>query len=180
MGNDRGSRLLLATLGLGLGLVVLGTPTLALASKADDELVRRYESLQVDVEELASDAERIDRSVAPGRGFITSDQAVQRYQDYVFLHLVGEYEQAAEGFYSLVTTVALDDAGLHWDAEWYLAESLYKMGNLRTAEANYRVIVEDTEHPFHDDAVRRLLELYVQLEDDAAFEKLRSKGKYNK
>jgi len=90
----------------------------------------------------------------------------------VFLHLVGEYEAAAEGFYSLVTTVALDDSGLHWDAEWYLAESLYKMGNLRTAEANYRIIVDDADHPFHDDSVRRLLELFVQLEDDDAFESL--------
>jgi len=182
--SDRTFRSIPRSLGLlGLGLVVLSlgdlsgitttlAPAPAHASRAEDDLVRRYEGLQVEIEELASDADRIDRSVAPGRGFITSDQAVQRYQDYVFLHLVGEYEQAAEGFYSLVTTVALDDAGLHWDAEWYLAESLYKMGNLRTAEANYRVIVEDPEHPFHDDAVRRLLELYVQLEDDAAFEKL--------
>lgn len=152
--------------------VLVGAATPALAGRAADDLGRQLESVTVGVDEIASDADRIERNVAPGRGFITSDQAVQRYQDFVFLHLVGEYEQAAEGFYSLVTTVALDDAGLHWDAEWYLAESLYKMGNLRTAEANYRVIVEDADHPFHDDAVRRLLELYVQLDDDAAFEAL--------
>lgn len=157
---------------LGLALLGLAIPTSASASRATDELARRYDSIEVDVEQLTADAERLARNVAPGRGFITSDQAIRRYQDYVFLHLVGEYEPAAEGFYSLVTTVALDDAGLHYDAEWYLAESLYKLGNLRTAEANYRIIVDDADHPFHDDAVRRLLELYVQLDDSAAFEQL--------
>lgn len=170
MVNDPGRRSLrplLGVMGCVLGLVAT-TPAMAL----DEDLEARYETLAVEVEEIANTADRVDRSVAPGRGFITSDQAVQRYQDYVFLHLVGEHEKAAEGFYSLVTTVALDDAGLHWDAEWYLSESLYKMGNLRTAEANYRVIVEDPEHPFRDDAVRRLLEIYVDLDDDAAFQRV--------
>ena len=79
----------------------------------------------------------------------------------MYLFLVGDYAMAAEGFFSLVTLAALTDAGLHRDAEWYLAESLFQMGNSSTAEARYLVIAQDDTHPFRDDAVRRLLELYA-------------------
>lgn len=147
-------------------------PGVASHAGRDDELSRRVENLELAVERTVQTAERIERTVAPGRGFITNDEAVQRYQDYVYYHLIGRHEQAAEGFFTLVTTAALSDAGLHSDAEWYLSESLYKMGNRRTAEVNYRVIVEDPTHPFRDDAVRRLLELYVDVDDDEAFQLL--------
>jgi len=95
-----------------------------------------------------------------------------RYEDYVYLHMIGEHDVAAEGFFTLVTTEALGDVGLHRDAEWYLAESLFQMGNISTAEARYLVIADDDQHPFRDDAVRRLLELYGttgQSEEFAAF-----------
>ncbi|MBW2252959.1 MAG: tetratricopeptide repeat protein, partial [Deltaproteobacteria bacterium] len=107
-----------------------------------------------------------------GRGFIAERDALVRYEDYVYLYMIGEHELAAEGFFTLVTTEALGDVGLHRDAEWYLAESLFKMGNISTAEARYLVIADDDQHPFRDDAVRRLLELYAttgQSEEFAAF-----------
>lgn len=147
-------------------------PGTAANAGRDDELSSRVENLELAVQRTVKTAERIERTVAPGRGFITNDEAVQRYQDYVYYHLIGRHEQAAEGFFTLVTTAALSDAGLHSDAEWYLSESLYKMGNRRTAEVNYRVIVMDPQHPFRDDAVRRLLELYVDVDDDEAFQLL--------
>lgn len=160
-------RLVPLGVGLALGLGAL-VPGLAQAGRAD--AIARADALQSDVDQIVSTASRLERSVAPGRGFITSDQAVLRYKDNVYFHLVGKHEQAAEGFFTLVTTAALTDAGLHSDAEWYLAESLYKMGNLRTAEANYRLIIEGRGHPFRDDAVRRLLEIYVDVDDDEAFQ----------
>jgi tetratricopeptide (TPR) repeat protein len=154
---------------VGLLALVLGVAP-AFAARPDH--TTRADALESDVRQIASTAERIERNVAPGRGFITPDQAARRYQDYVYFHLIGRHEQAAEGFFALVTTGALTDAGLHWDAEWYLAESLYKMGNLRTAEAYFKVILEDARHPFRDDAVRRLLEIYVDVDDEAAFQLL--------
>ena len=156
----------------GVSALVLSSAPMAMAGREADELNERLQNLRADIDNLAERARRIDRSATPGRGFITAEKAEERYQDYVFSHMIGEYGDAAEGFFALVTTAALDDAGLHSDAEWYLAESLYKLGNLRTAEANYRVILDASVHPFRDDAVRRLLELYVILGDEAAFDKL--------
>jgi TolA-binding protein len=155
----------------GLALVVglaLSVPALAVPAP----LKERYDNLVVEVQVVQETAADMTRNVAPGRGFITPDQAEQRYRDYVFLYLVGEYQQAAEGFFSLVTTLALADAGLQWDAEWYLAESVYKMQNLRTARQYYADIVASDDHPFREDAVRRLLEIHVDLEDDEAFQAL--------
>ena len=107
--------------------------------------------------------------MTPGKGFFTEDEAVRRYQDMVYLYLIGEYGQAAEGFFALVTTMALGQSGLHWDAEWYLAESLFQMRNGRSAEQQYRQIFETTDHPFRDDAIRRLLEIYVENDDLESF-----------
>jgi hypothetical protein len=151
-----------------VAFALLGLLATAHAGRAENSA--RADRIEAEIERLLSTATRVESSVAPGRGFITAEQAVQRYQDYVFFHLVGRHEQAAEGFFTLVTTGALTDAGLHFDAEWYLAESLFKMGNTKTAEANYRVILDDPRHPFREDAVRRLLEIYI--DDDDAFQRL--------
>ena len=121
----------------------------------------RLGDLSGQVDSVTAAVESLERQVAPGRGFITEQDAVRRYEDCVYLFLVGDYAMAAEGFFSLVTLAALADAGLHRDAEWYLAESLFEMGNTSTAEARYLVIAEDPTHPFRDDGVRRLLELYA-------------------
>ncbi len=118
---------------------------------------------------ITARTQQISVQVAPGRGFITDEQARKRFQDCVYFFMVGEHEAAAEGFFALVTTAALRDAGLHLDAEWYLAESLYQMGNIVTAEARYQVIAEDASHPFRDEAVRRLLELYATSGQSDAF-----------
>jgi tetratricopeptide (TPR) repeat protein len=153
-----------------VSIALMMSVSTAHAGKVDTS--KRMDALESEVQRLSATAGRLDRTVAPGRGFITRDKAIRRYEDYVYYHLIGRYEQAAEGFYTLVTTASLTDSGFHGDAEWYLAESLYKMGNLRTAEANYRVIVNNESHIFRQDAVRRLLEIYVDLDDEFSFEDL--------
>ena len=108
----------------------------------------RLSLLTMEVEQVRLRTDDLAMQVAPGRGFITKAQATQRFQDCVYLHMVGEYALAAEGFFALVTTAALGDAGLHQDAEWYLAESLFQLGNYATAEARFQIIAEDESHPF--------------------------------
>ena len=120
---------------------------------------------------VAERVERLESQVAPGRGFISERQALERYREHVYLHMIGNHPAAAEGFFTLVTTAALGDAGLHRDAEWYLAESLYQMGNVATAEARYLVIADDMAHPFREDAVRRLLELYAETGQSELFDR---------
>ncbi|MEZ4235964.1 MAG: tetratricopeptide repeat protein [Myxococcota bacterium] len=127
--------------------------------------------LDQEAAELRARATTLELDTRPG-AYLSPEEAVSRFQDYLFLHLVGEHEQAAEGFFALVTTGVLADAGLHRDAEWYLAESLVGLENYRTAITRFQVIVDDPEHPFRDDAVRRLLEIYALTGDREAFDEL--------
>ena len=114
------------------------------------------------VDQLLRRSKVLEEQLRPGATYINEAAAIQRFQDNVYLYMVGEYPLAAEGFFTLVTAGALGDAGLHRDAEWYLADSLYAMNNFDTAELRFKVLVEDGQHPFRDDAVRRLLELYAK------------------
>jgi TolA-binding protein len=152
---------------IGLALLAF-SPT---AGAAREDLFTTLDTVDTDAKAVAERVGRLEAQVAPGRGFISEQQALERYQDYVYLHMIGEHELAAEGFFTLVTTAALGNAGLHRDAEWYLAESLYLLGNVATAEARYLVIADDAEHPFREDAVRRLLELYAETGQDAEFDR---------
>jgi len=139
----------------------------ASAGPVEDALARGDEALA----RLESQTTDLEGDLGPG-GMIDELEAVQRFQDSLFLHLVGDFEPAAEGFFALVTTGALADAGLHRDAEWYLAESLLGLENYKTAEERFAVIVGDADHPFRADAVRRMLELYTRKGDVDAFRAL--------
>jgi len=137
------------------------------AGEVEDALAMGDEAIL----QLERRTEQLEGDLGPG-GQLDELAAVQRFQDSLFLHLVGDHEPAAEGFFALVTTGALSDAGLHRDAEWYLAEALLGMENYITAEERFRVVVADDEHPFRKDAVRRLLELYTRKGDVEAFRAL--------
>lgn len=121
--------------------------------------------------DLASRARALELDAQPG-AFLSESEAVSRFQDYLYLHMVGDEQAAAEGFFALVTTGVLGDAGLHRDAEWYLAEALAGVENYKTAASRYRAIVDDPTHPFRDDAVRRLLEVHALSGDRPAFDAL--------
>lgn len=118
-----------------------------------------------------SEVLRLESDLGPG-GLVDDLAAVNRFQDSLFQEMIGEHEAAAEGFFALVTTGALADAGLHRDAEWYLAEALLGMRNFVTAEQRFRSIAAVADHPFRHDAVRRLLELYTDTGDIEAFRAL--------
>lgn len=121
--------------------------------------------------EISSRTAALEQEARPG-AWLSETEAITRFQDYLFLHMIGEEGPAAEGFFALVTTGALSDAGLHRDAEWYYAEALVGLGNYETAAARYQLIVDDDAHPFRTDAVRRLLESYAKSGDREAFERL--------
>lgn len=151
-----------------IALIAFFGPGLALAAPTDD-----LNELASDADQLDAVARGIDRRVGSGGGTeLDPEEAKARFETYLFYMIVGRNEEAAEGFFGLVTTGALKDPAVHRDAEWYLAESLYGMGNTVTAEARYKLITEDAAHPFRPDAVRRLLQLYAEKEDFDAFYKL--------
>ncbi len=152
--------------GIVLASTMAATGVPALASVEED-----LATLEARAEDIGARTARLDGEARPG-SYLTEDEAVARFQDLLFMHMIGDEELAAEGFFALVTTGALSDAGLHRDAEWYLAETLYEMGNFQTAAARFLIIVADQEHPFRDDAVRRLLELYATAGFEQAFDSL--------
>lgn len=136
-------------------------------------------AIEAEIGELESKIADIDRrsrvleqQVAPGRDSLQAGQALNRYQDAVYHHLIGDFERSAEEFFALVTTEAMRPAGLHWDAEWYLAESLFNMGASEIAEGTYQTISADKNHPFREEAVRRLLEIYSTDSDPTKFDRL--------
>ena len=144
-----------------IALITLMAPGLALAGAAED-----LTELSSDADQLDAVARGIDRRVGSGGGAEMSlEQAKERFETYLFYMIIGRNEEAAEGFFGLVTTGALTNPAMHMDAEWYLAESLYGMGNTVTAQARYKLIAEDTTHPFRPEAVRRLLQVYAEKED---------------
>lgn len=114
------------------------------------------------VTDALHEAEDLEAASDPGRGVISPRVASTRFEDSLYRYMVKDYPAAAEGFFILVTTGALVEANLQLDAEWYLADSLYLMGNTATAEAWFKQIAADPTNPFHDDGVRRLLELYAK------------------
>jgi TolA-binding protein len=145
--------------------------TVGIAS-ANEDLEDSLVVIEAEIATLLQKSERLKSHMTPGKGFFTEDEAVRRYQEMVYLYLIGDYDQSAEGFFALVTTMALGNTGLHWDAEWYLAESLFQMRNGRSAEQQYQQIFENDSHPFRDDAIRRLLEIYVANGNLEAFMRL--------
>jgi tetratricopeptide (TPR) repeat protein len=152
-----------------LGLLALGMLSMsgAYAASFDEDLGK----LDAKTEEIAARVVTLEFETRPG-AYLTNAEAVSRFQDYLFLHLIGEHQPAAEGFFALVTTGVLADAGLHRDAEWYLAEALVGLQNYKTAASRFQAIVDDPAHPFRDDGVRRLLELYAISGDKESFSKL--------
>ena len=121
--------------------------------------------------EIATRVEELEAETRPGT-YLTEDEALVRFEDALFQHLVGEHAAAAEQFFTLVTTAALVDGGLHRDAQWYLGEALLGMENFDSAASQFRSVVADETHPFRDDGVRRLLEIYARSGDRAAFRAL--------
>ncbi len=148
------------------------TLLLALGLVATAGIVEDLDRAEVSADELLLTAEQLDHRIAPGRAFINQVDALARFEDNLFKLMIGEYREAAEGFFALVTTGVLQDQGLHRDAEWYLSEALLGMGNVVTAEARFRVVAEDDGHPFREEAVRRLLELYATTGQEERFNEL--------
>jgi len=150
----------------GLFLLVVGSaPAMGAPTNLDllTELEGNLDRLDDNLEDLSEDF--LER-----RGLIGGAEAKQRYEDAVFAFLLEEYERAAHTFFTLVEADALQNADLRADAEWYLAESLFELGNFNLANQSYEAIVtRGPSHPFFSDAVRRQLELYTIIRDPESF-----------
>ncbi|MEM6927728.1 MAG: tetratricopeptide repeat protein, partial [Myxococcota bacterium] len=138
----------------------------------------RASSIETRLEVFDREAVAIARVVDDLRGQVAPTailgprEAAQRFDEAMFMHMVGEPARAAEQLYTLLSTGSLTDAAMRRDAEWTYAEALLAMGNLHGAGERFAQITRDRNHPFHGDAVRELLGVYATVGDREAFEAL--------
>ena len=151
-----------------LRLALLFVPTLALA--APNATGERLRELEEEIGNVSAEVDDTRLNFSERSGLIGVSEARRRYEDAVYSFLVEDFESAATSFYILVDSRALGNAALAHDSDWYLAECAFELDNLRTAEEAYRAIVDKgPSHPYFFDAVRRNLEVYALVGDDAAF-----------
>ncbi len=155
--------------GLGLLALIAGLSGSAQGSSLSSRLAdidARVVGLEKQVDELGLDFSR-------RRGLIGAVEARQRFEEAVYQYLVGQYETAALGFYTLVDSESLAVRALHQDSQWYLAECMFELGNLGMAAETYQAIIaQGASHPFFADAVRRLLEVHGLTRDDDSFNRV--------
>ena len=148
--------------------VLLGWSGAGLA--AERSVADQLEGLDGEVSGVESRLDSLSRDYSQRRGLIGSEEALQRFEDAVYIFLIGEYDRAASSFYTLVESESLNNAALAQDSQWYLAECLFELKNYSTAVDVYDgIIAQGSAHPFFVDAVRRELEVYGILRDNERF-----------
>ncbi len=156
---------------LGALALILAVPGRALA--VDKGTSDRLRDLEAEITGLVDEVAALKVNFTERSGLIGVNEARERYEDAVYLYLVGDYEPAATSFYILVTSRALGNGELARDSEWYLAECLFELQNYATAEQAYGAILKvGASHPYMADSVRRLLEIHGLTGDVAAFDLL--------
>ncbi len=142
-------------------LILAAALTSGSALAADIDYAQKIGRLDGRVVDAEAKLSRVAEDIEQRRGFIGAGEARERFENAVYSFLVGDYGRAAKAFFILVESRALTAAELQTDAEWYLAECLFEMGNVALAEEAFqRVIEQGPRHPFFADGVRRQLELY--------------------
>lgn len=156
---------------LGALALIFAVPGRALA--VDKGTSDRLRDLEAEITGLVDEVAALKVNFTERSGLIGVNEARERYEDAVYLYLVGDYEPAATSFYILVTSRALGNGELARDSEWYLAECLFELQNYATAEQAYGAILKvGASHPYMADSVRRLLEIHGLTGDVAAFDLL--------
>lgn len=149
-----------------LPLVLLGL-LLAGSAQADP-----LDDLESRVRDVALHAEMLHEQALDGGRSMRASGVQRRFQDLVYRYLLGDHRAAAEGLFALVDSGVLDNPTLRLDAEWYLADALFHLGNHHLASQRFQLLADDPKHPFRADAVRRLLEIYAITGDTDAFHTL--------
>jgi tetratricopeptide (TPR) repeat protein len=146
----------LGALCLAAGLVG-ARPALAVDGATQTALETLETRFQSQLKTLSGVADSVSRRSA----FMSAGEAERRYEDAVLEALLGNNDQAALEFSILLRSKALANPEVRADAEWYLAETLFKLSSWSTAEAAYLdIVAQGQAQPFFGGAVRRLLELY--------------------
>ncbi len=156
----------LKALGLAAGLLGAAGPASAMDNGTENALRNLETRFQGQLKALSGVADSIGRRSA----FMSTGEAERRYEDAVVEALLGNDAQAALEFSILLRSKALTSPEIRADAEWYLAETLFRMSSWSTAETAYLdIVAQGRAQPFFGSAVRRLLELYGITGDTRKF-----------
>jgi TolA-binding protein len=160
-----------------LGALLVAAALFPAPAAADaQDIQARLSELEARLAEQVELLEHVGGLATDRSGFLSAQEAQKRYEDAVFSALMGDAERAALEFDVLIRSGAIASDTVRADAEWYLGETLFQLGNYVTAEEAYKHIVAQGEsHPFFQGAVRRLLELYGLTGDSQAFYDLYNK-----
>ena len=155
----------------GTWIVVCAALAWGAPAGAADRGADKVKDLESEAMDLQAQVEQLRVNFTERSGLIGVSEARERYEDAVYLFLVGDFEAAATSFYILVQSNALGSADLARDSEWYLAECLFEMDNYHTAEEAYRSILDKgPSHPYFADSVRRAMEVQGLVKDWEAFD----------
>jgi TolA-binding protein len=160
-----------------LALVVPAGPAFAV----DGELSRQVKLVGERLDEIEGESRTIQENITQRSGLMGVVDARERFNDAAadYMLAVEEpnevkraamFEGAAVSFSVLIESRALGNSPLARDAEFYFAECLYQLGNYVFALEVYDGIVRASpEHPNFADAVRRSLEIFPLVDDQAGF-----------
>lgn len=123
-------------------------------SNSMDELLAQMEEFSTVVDGISDNYEQ-------RRGLIGKTQAEEKFDKALIRYMLGDYKKAAPDFFILLETGSLDGYSLKAEAEWYLVDSAFRIGQYTIVEeACYQIIEQGPNHLFFTDAVRILLESY--------------------
>ena len=129
-------------------------------------------NLKTEVDTLEKTYTDLSNAYTNRRGLLSAYEAQNKYEQAITHYLIGEYEEAAMILFTLVESDALADEVLRTDSEWYLAHSTFLLGNYSIASDIFYYIIESGEsHPFYEDSVRTLLELYGLTRNTKMFDR---------
>lgn len=140
---------------VGVALLALIQPVYAKNSN-NWEIDKTVASLQ----NIGHDIQAIEDNYTNRFGVIGKKQAEERFDRALTEYLLGHYKNAASEFYVLIETDALQGYSFQREAEWYLADSAFKIGQYTVLEDAAYHIIDQPNHLFFTEAVRLLLESY--------------------
>jgi TolA-binding protein len=128
-----------------------------------------------EVDELAAQVFSLDQEARRLESFITEPQALpdaaeRRLLDAQVLFEIEDYPRAGILFLDVVEKYP--DSRVHEEALYYLAESLFRMRNLKSARAYYLQLAAMPQSPHYQPALARLVETALRTGETAGVDEL--------
>ena len=112
----------------------------------------------IEMEELKIGFASIQSNYERRGSVLGQADAEDRFNEALTDYLLGKYKKAAEQFYVLLETESVYGAGFVQEAEWYLVDSAFRIGQYALVEEFAKQISNNPGHMFFTDAIRLLLE----------------------